>query len=204
MTGIHEFIVEIGQAFHNTLEYGSLKLYTDHRTQQQEQSNRRGKIISTPLKVKTDIKEGAEVIIDPTVLFEQYYQGKAQESRYLVDREKGWYRVTPDNVIAYRNPDATEFLGHKENLLVQPIDDTVEKIGSIYLAKPENQQESIAVVILTNKELLEEDDITEGVQIYYNKKANWKFEFEGQECVLLKNFHVLGTKLNGDGERERA
>ena len=199
MTGIHEFIVEIGDAFHNTLEYGSLKLYTDHRTQQQEQSNRKGKIISTPLKVETDIQEGAEVIIDPTVLFEQYYHGKAQESRYLVDKEKGWYRVTPDMVLTYKNPDATDVLGNKENLLVQPIDDTVEKIGSIFLAKPKNQQESVAVVLITNKEM-QEEGVTEGVHIYYNKKANWKFNFEGQDCVLLKNFHVLGIKLNGEGE----
>lgn len=194
MKGINEFIIEIGQAFNNTLEYGSLKLYTDHKTKQQEQSNRKGKVISIPAKGESEIEIDAEVIIDPTVLFEQTYNGKTQESQFIVNKAKGWYRVTPEMVLLYKNPNKENFTGHKNNLFVTPIVDDVTKIGSIYIPKSVNDQESVAKVEISNEEMITEEDINSGDHIYYNTKAEWKFNIEGEEYILIKNFHVLGKK----------
>lgn len=194
MKGINEFIIEIGKAFNNTLEYGSLKLYTDHKTKQQEQSNRNGKVISIPAKGESKIEKDALVIIDPTVLFEQIYNGKVQESQFLVNREKGWYRVTPDMVLLYKNPNKENYIGHLNNLFVTPIKDDVTKIGSIYIPKSTSEQESLANVEISNEEMMTVEGIYAGDQIYYNPKAVWKFNVEGKECILIKNFHVLGKK----------
>lgn len=194
MKGINEFIIEIGKAFHNTLEHGSLKLYTDHKTKQQEQSNRKGKVISIPAKGECSIEVQADVIIDPTVLFEQVYGGKVQESQFLVNKAKGWYRVSPEMVLLYKNPNKENYLAHKNNLFVTPVKDDVTKIGSIYIPKPVNDQESIARVEISNEEMINEEDIHSGDHIYYNTKAEWKFNIEGKEFILIKNFHVLGKK----------
>jgi co-chaperonin GroES (HSP10) len=195
MTGIKEFIIEVGRAFNNTLQYGSLELYTDHRARQQEQSNRIGKVISKPLTINSEIEVGAEVLIDPTVLFEQVYENKVQESRFIVDRDKGWYRVTPDMIILYRNRNEETFLGNKQNLLVEPINDEITKVGSIYLAKPEEQQEHTAIVAVANKELIAQG-INTGDTIYYNKKAKWEYEFQGKKYLYLQNFYVFGKQLS--------
>jgi len=194
MKGVHEFIIEIKQAFDNTIEYGSLKLHTDHRTKQQEQSNRKGVVISLPMSQSTHIKQGAEVIIDPTVLFKQVYNGEMEDSRFLVDKEKGWYRVLPDMVLLYKNPRDKEFSGSKQNLFIKPIKDEVTKIGSIFIPKPENEQESLGEVVHGNKEISEVEGINKGAVIFYKKDRKWEFDIEGEKLVFIRNVDVLGVK----------
>lgn len=194
MKGVQEFIIEIKEAFDNTIEHGSLKLHTDYRTKQQEQSNRKGTVISLPMSKKTDVKQGAEVIIDPTVLFQQVFNGEMEDSRFLVDKDKGWYRVTPDMVLLYKNPEDKEFSGNKMNLFIKPIKDEVTKIGSIYLPKPENEQESLGEVIYANKELRDVEGVNAGDIVYYKKDRKWKFDVNEEELVFLRNIDVLGVK----------
>lgn len=199
MKGLNEFIVEIGKAFKNTITHGSLELYTDYRTKQHEQSNRRGKIVGLPMHKDTIVKEGAEVIIDPTVLFKQTYRGKTQKSQFLVNEEKGWYRVTPDMIILYKNP-GEQWMGHRMNLFVTPLKNEVKKTDSgIFLPTPKNDTEGYATVAFGNKELEEVEGVVPGDIIFYPKDRKWEFEMEGEKYLYLRNIDVL-AKRDPDGE----
>ena len=197
MRGINEFIIEIGEAFSNTLKHGSLELYVNHLTRQQEQSNRKGVVVGLPAKVETNIEVGAEVVIDPTVLFQQNYNNTGvQESIYLVDKEKGWYRLTPDMVILYKNPGQKEWMGNKENLFAEPIKNEEKKTESgLIIPTPQKEVEGMAKVVFPNRILIDEEDIVSGDVVYFNKEANWRFNIDGKEYLYLRNSHLLGKKI---------
>ena len=193
MKGLDEFIVEIGKAFKDTIKHGSLELYTDYRTAQQEQSNRRGVIISTPMQVETDIEPGCEVLIDPTILFKQVYRGKMQESRFLVDEEKGWYRVDASMIIVYRNPGGN-WKGCGENLLVKAVKaEEKETASGIILPKSQDEMDGYAEVVYPNEELLEQG-VVPGDVIYFPKNKKWEFELEGQTYLYLRNKDILAKR----------
>jgi co-chaperonin GroES (HSP10) len=192
MQGFNEFIIEVGKAFRDTVKHGSLELYIEYSHRQQEQSNRYGKVISLPMKEQTDIEVGAEVIIDPTVLFEQVYQGKLQESRFLVDAEKGWYRVTADMIILYKNPNQERYFGHRFNLFGTPIKTELKQTASgIVLTKALNQTENMIEVAYANKDLIEKEGINVGDRVHHVPNRTWMFELEGKQYLYLRNMDLL-------------
>lgn len=196
MQGLNEFIVEIGKAFQDTIKHGSLELYTEYCTKQHEQSNRKGSVISLPMQIASDVLEGAKVIIDPTILFQQTYRGKTQKSQYLVNEEKGWYRLSPDMILLYKNPGQTEWCGHKENLFVKPLKPIEKKSkAGIVNPFPEKQINGVAEVCFSNQKLREEESIGKGDIIFYPKKLHWPFEIEGEQYLYLRNIDILGKRI---------
>ncbi len=192
MKGFREFIIEVGAAFTNTIKHGDLELYVDYRHRQQEQSNRYGKVISLPMWSDTDIKVGSEVIIDPTVLFQQVYNGQLKASKFLVDEKKGWYRVTSDMIILYKNPEQTEFLGHKQSLFVTPIKTKVQELVSgIILNKYVKETQNIAQVAFSNKLLIEDEGINVGDKVHHVPNRTWMFELAGKQYLYLRNMDLL-------------
>ncbi len=192
MEGLSEFIIEIGKAFSDTIKHGSLELIVDYRVRQQEQSNRIGKVVSVPMQVETKILPGAEVVIDPTVLFEQTYRGKLQKSQFLVDENKGLYRVENGMVLIYKNPSDDRWYGNKRNCFVKPLEENKNETKSgLFIPKPKNDLEGYAEVVFINKEL-ESWGIKEGDIIFYKKDRKWKFQLGDQEFLYLQNDVVLG------------
>lgn len=189
MKGLNEFIIEIGKAFSDTISHGSLTLYTDYRTKQHEQSNRTGKVVSIPMQFETDVKPGAEVLIDPTVLFRQSYRKKEQESQFLVNKEKGWYRVEPNMIILYKNP-GEEWKGHLHNLLVDPITDENEETDSGLFIGKEKLKHSYAKVAFVNSEM-ESQGVSPGDVIAYPTEMDWPFELEGKKYLYLRSRDLL-------------
>jgi co-chaperonin GroES (HSP10) len=192
MHGINEYIIEVGKAFNDTMKHGSLELYTDYRHRQQEQSNRLGKVINVPLCEDSDLQIGADVIIDPTVLFEQTYGGKMQASRFLVNEEKGWYRVTADMIILYKNPNETEYLGHRQNLFGIPVKTEVPTTASgILLTTKTEITHNIIEVAFPNKELIDNEGINKGDKVHHVPNRTWMFEVEGKSYLYLRNIDLL-------------
>jgi co-chaperonin GroES (HSP10) len=193
MKGLNEFIIEIGQAFHNTIKHGTLELYTDFKGKEQEQSNRIGKVINIPMQQDSDIKIGAEVLIEPTVLFSQHYRGKEQKSQFIVNETKGWYRVEPMMIILYKNP-GEDWKGHQMNLLVEPIKEETQKTGTGILLGENKDKFSYAKVAFTNNEI-EKQDVKAGDTIIYPKEMKWPFQLEGKEYLYLRNRDLLGKSI---------
>lgn len=194
MKAINEFIIEVGKAFKDTISHGSLELYANHITQQNELSNRFGKVINLPMAINSEIEIGAEVIIEPTVLFKQVYRGKEQESRFLVNKQKGWYRLTPDMIILYKNP-GKEWQGHNNNLFVEPIEQVEQKTASgIIIPEDKKRKDAYATVAYLN-EKLKKEDIQVGDKICYPAENKFEFEFQGKTYLYLKNMHVLGKMI---------
>lgn len=194
MKGLNEFIIEIGNAFHNTLKHGTLELYTDFKGKEQEQSNRVGKVINIPMQMESDIKVGAEVLIEPTVLFSQHYRGKEQKSQFLVNEEKGWYRVEPMMVILYKNP-GEDWRGHQMNLLVEPVESPKDKLNhGLYLGKSEEAFEYAKISFINNE--MERQNVKVGDTIIFPKEMKWPFELEGKNYLYLRNRDILGKVNN--------
>lgn len=193
MKGIHEFIIEIKVTYNSTFKTeGGLELYANKDFSADRLSNRVGKVISTPFLLDSAIQEGYEVMIDPTVLYEQCYLGNKQESIFLVDKEKMWFRIEPRLIILYRENENSKWKGFLENLLVKPIKKPEPKMTILFtLEQVEKYEKGKAHVVFPNAEN-EKLDVKEGDEIAINPNGGVSFWLDGVEFFWLRNIDILG------------
>ena len=120
MQGINDFIVQVKNAYNETIKVGKADIYLDKKMSSLRASNRIAKVVALPLKGETSIEEGYEVVIDPTILFCGVIHEAERDSPYLVDKEKGWYRLPKDLLVLYRKDDGP-WQTSDDLLLVEPI-----------------------------------------------------------------------------------
>ena len=65
-------------------------------------ANRIGIVKATPYLFEGVIKEDYQVLIDPTILYEQIFRDVKQESIHLVDRDKMLFKISPNLIVLYR------------------------------------------------------------------------------------------------------
>jgi len=122
MKGINDYIIEIAEPFKQTITTkGGLELYANKDFSADKLSNRIGKVIETPYLFEGVIEKDYEVLIDPTILYEQIYRGIKQESIHLLDRDKMWFKIEPKLIVLYRKDKDSEWIGFLENCLCEPI-----------------------------------------------------------------------------------
>lgn len=191
MKGTHHFIIEVKQAFKETfITEGGLELYGDKRFMGAKLTNRLAKVVSTPLLKNTVIKEGYEVMIDPTIFFSQSYEktGK-QDNQYILDTEKGHYKIEPNMIVLYRENTESEWKGFQENLLVEFVKErTEEKLKSSLILTELVQPEYIpglAIITFPNEELIEMG-VESGDSVLIKKGLGVSFDIDGKEFFWLR------------------
>lgn len=192
MRGINEFIIEIKEAYKDKITTeGGLEIYANKDFSYAQLSNRIGKVIGSPELFESEIREGYEVLVDPSILYEQIYRSLKQESVYLVDREKGWYRIDPTIIVMYRENSKSEWKGYLNNLLVDRIEK--EKVESKIIFTEETTQKfekGKAIVKFSNKEL-ELLGVKNNDTIHYDHQIGISFWLENKEYFWIRNNHVL-------------
>lgn len=190
MRGIHEFIIEIKVTYNKTFKTESgLELYANKDFSADRLSNRVGKVISTPLLLESEIKEGFEVMIDPTVLYEQCYLGAKQESIFLVDREKMWFRIEPRLIILYRENKLSKWKGFLENLLVEPIKKPEPKRNIIFtIEEVEKYEKGKAKIVYPNVNI----EVETNDKVAIDPSGGVPFWINGKEFWWVRNVDVLG------------
>lgn len=198
MQAIHDFIIEQKKAFNDTFKTESgLELYGDKRFLADKLSNRIATVIQIPLKSKSVIKAGYEVMIDPTIYYEQNYEkGGRVGNQFLQDREKGLYKISPEMIVMYRENPESEWKGFGPNLLVEFMKEQVgEKPKSslvITELKPKEYIPGIAKVKYPNSEIIE-SGANAGDVISIREGFGVPFYIDGKEFFWIRNRDVYAV-----------
>ena len=134
MKGLHDYIIEIKEPFKDSFKTkGGLELYANKDFSAERLSNRIGTVKATPYLFEGVIQEGYEVLIDPSILYEQIYRDVKQESIHLLDSEKMLFKIDPKLIVLYRENEQQEWKGFLNNLLVSPIVNKGDKIICFFM-----------------------------------------------------------------------
>lgn len=190
MKGIHDFIVEITEQFSEKYKTaGGLELYVNKDISAERVSQRIAKVINIPYRHETVIKIGYEVLIDPSILYQQIYQGKKQDSIHIVDKEKGWFKLAPKEIILYRKDKSEDWTAYLSNNLVEPIDEKKEELKSSIIIIPDSTKTQLrdrAKAVYVNDELgCEKGDLLAIVD------AGIPYWMEGKEYWWVRNSDVV-------------
>lgn len=192
---LRNFIVQTDSAFNDsfTTESG-LTLYADKRLSAQRLSNRIVKVLELPALMEgCEIKPGYELMIDPTVFFTQNYDGRGdEENSFMVDKQKGIYKVEPGMVVLYRETSDAEWKAFGQNIMVEIQQDITDKMaGELVIGK--EIKEKIKVLYVNSS--LKEEGIQPGDEIAIQRGFEVSFWIEGKEYFWVDSVHVL-AKLN--------
>ncbi len=200
MKALKEFIIQIEKPFSDTIETkGGLKIYGDKRFSAERLSNRIGKVISTPIETETNIQVGFEVLIDPTILFEQVYHltGGRQDSVFLVDKKKMYYKVDPRLVVLFRENNRAEWKGYLNNAIYQSVvdDKAPLPLESAFIHIVENNltqhKPNRAKLLYGNETILKEVNV--GQELIVKEEMGIPFYIDGETCLWYRNEDVIAA-----------
>lgn len=194
MIGIHDFLIELKEDFSDTFKTESgLELYANKNISGERLSNRIATVINTPLMHETKIKIGYQVMIDPSILYKQIYRGVEQNSIHLVD--EGKYKLTPKEIILYREDENSEWKGYLENNLVELIYKISEKLESSLIYIPNSDVKKLkkgrAKALYMNDSI----DAKKGDELIINPNGGLSYWIDGKEHWWIRNIDIYGVAI---------
>ena len=195
MKGIYNYILQVDFRVREKKEMPSgAEIYIDEFFSQMEAVNRIGKIIGTPSKTESEIKDGAQVLFDPTPLLRAKIKHVRRESEYCIDPQKKWYYLNPGFIIAYKNIGEDDWKGFGKNNLVKPIPANENDLVNTFLHIPENTKPKFkkqrAIAKYLNRDLFE-SGVEAGDQVVLKDFATAEYELEGVKYWYVRNSDVL-------------
>lgn len=202
MKSITDFIIHIDKPFNETFttEQG-MKLYGDKRWLADKMANRIAKVISVPLGSETPIKVGYEVLVDPSILYEQIYNltHGVQESIFLVDKKKMWYKIQPNLVVLYRENENATWKGHLQNAVFERVEvkQIEAKTESSLIILPESNkvkqyEKSRARLVFGNDDL----EVLPGQEVMVKDDYGLPFQLESKHYLWFRNEDIIAVVLN--------
>ncbi|WP_339877068.1 hypothetical protein [Olleya marilimosa] len=198
MKAIHEFIIELPQVLNKTFKTESgIELHAHEKFSVDRLSNRVAKVIEVPRYISnTEIKPGYEIMIEPTFMYKQNYKGIEQDYTNYIDRDKNWFRITPNMIILYRKDKNSQWKGYGSNCMLEPIEIKENKIESDFLiipdtTKPKFERET-AILKYASTELIERG-VKNGDKVVINPQGGIQFWIEGKELWWIRNKDVWGV-----------
>lgn len=194
MKGISHFILEVENAFKDTIEVGNIELYIDKKISRDRSSNRFGRIINTPFFDEDNIlASGYEVIFDATILYRQLYKEGTQESIHLMNKEKSWYKIEPNMIVLYRENSEAEWKGYKDNLMVSFITEKPKQtLGLILVQAKEKTVKGKAIVKYRNA-FIEEEGVENGQEVFINPSCGIPFFFKNETFYWVRSQDILAV-----------
>jgi co-chaperonin GroES (HSP10) len=199
MKSLHHFIIQLPEVLKDKFKTeNGIELFADKRFSVDRLSNRVAKVIATPLFKDTEIETGYEVMIEPTFMYKQIYQGVTQDYTNYVDREKKWFRVDPNMIILFRKNPQSKWKGYQNNLMVEPIVKESEKITSSVLVIPkskEKYEKEYAKVAYPNQSVVEMG-VKANDTVLIDPRGGVKFWIDGKEYWWVRTKDIWGLKLS--------
>jgi len=196
MKPIFEFIVEIPKSHNDEVVFASgLKLKFDTRYNQGQHVNRIGKVVAVPLKFESKIREGFIVLIDKNlVTYQVYNDTEINKSVFLVDVEKGWYRVAANMIYLYKENMEADWVCPSPFMFLAPIKNEIQttESGLEHKATEDykgNKPQYGTVEFLNEK--AQEMGIQKGDTVYYKKDREYEFVVDGKLLYHMETDDVL-------------
>ena len=203
MKGVKDFIIHLPLPYSETITTeNGVQLYADKRFSAARLSNRVATVVETPLHGDFVIKKGYQVLVDPTIVFEQHYKltGGTQKSVFLVDEKKSLYKVDPSLIVLYKENDVSEWKGFQQNALYELVKETKpadEPMENAFIYVPEaysnKYKQNRAIVKYGNDELLEE--VKAGDEVIVKEDMGIEYWIDGKTYKWFRNCDVV-AKIN--------
>lgn len=197
MKPISEFIVEIPNSHNDIvkLKGTDIELKVDVKFNQGDYTNRVGTIVAVPMKFKTHLKEGYLVMIDKNlVTFQVHSDTLINKSMFLVDEEKGWYRVPPEMIYMYKQSAECEWQCPAPYAFIEPIKnkEIQTKGGLVHKALNgyKGFKEQYGIVRYMNN-ALKEQGLNIGDTVFYKKDREYEFKVNGVLLYHMDNGDIL-------------
>lgn len=202
MKGIRDYIAHIPQRYSEKIKTESgLELYSDSRWSAKEMANTIVDVVEVPFFGETPIKKGFQIFIDPTVVFNQIYEKTGvADSPFLVDKNKGYYKVSKDLIIAYREDKDSKWIAFNDNNLLIRLKNTEEKekiVNGLIIPDVAKDKyiKGIAKVFLPSSHLLD-SDIEKDENVYFTELTAVDVYLDGRKITWVKDRYVLGLELS--------
>jgi len=201
MRGHKDFIVHIPEKYKDGIQTkGGATIHLDRRFNAKQVINTIVEVVSTPVIYDGVIKEGFNLLVDPTLLMNQTYTRTGeQENINLVDRDKQLYKVDPSLIIAYQEKGVDKWQGFQDNVIlarIKPVQKELKKIGSIFIpdvAKPKDRKHVLEVLVANDEAA--EMGMAHGDHVVVNIKYAIDMKFGDRDVVWLKNKFIHGVEL---------
>ena len=186
MKSVYNFVVTpIGERYNNSkkVEGGDLILNTEIYNHQY--TNRRAKVISTPIISDTDIQPGDEIIIHHNV-FRRWHNVKGIEKNSRSYFNENTYLISQDQIFLYKRN--KEWKVPKGYCFIQPIKDTDQ--FNIETEKP-----LVGIVKYSD------GTVKEGDLVGFRPSSEYEFIIEGERLYrVLSNFITIKYEYQGNEE----
>ena len=195
MKSTFEFIIKQDNIFNDkfTTKNG-VELFLDKRFSQEKLVNKEVEVIEIPLLLKTNIKVGDKVLIDPTIFHSMNNELSGDiENPNIVNAKEGYYKISAEMIVCYKDKSTNEWVGFQNNLIVEKIINS-DKINDSGLILQENIQEfekDRAIVKIINENLIDLG-ISEGYKIAIEHDYLVPFYIDGKEFFWCNNELILG------------
>lgn len=201
MKATKDFIIHIPQPYSETIktEIG-VEIYADKRFSADRLSNRVGTVIAAPINGEFEIKKGYQVLIDPTILYEQSYKATCgrQESVFLVDKQKSWYKIDPSMIVLFQENESINWKGFQNNAIYELIKEPNpqdEPLENSFLYIPETllpkYKQDRAVLLYGNDEILKE--VAPGQEVVVKPEMAIEYWIDGKTYKWFRNEDVVAV-----------
>lgn len=195
MKALNDFIIHIPQKYNDqwTSESG-MKWYLSEFHNKRELANVEVEVISTPLKLKTDIEVGDTLLIDiVSILDSQQHKFGNTGNHLAVDRKKGIYRVPKDLVLLYKKRNSDQWKCFQDKVVLEAMFEEVKQTSPIITdVRNKKRINNKGVVKILNNDL-EEQGVKINDTALFDSRTNIDFYLEGKKYMWTKTRYILAT-----------
>lgn len=194
MQAFNDFIIYIERDFNDTIKVGEVDLYLDKKMSSLRAANRIGKVVKLPINKETNVAVGDQVVFDPTILFAGVIHEAEQESPYLIDKAKGWYRLPFDLLVLFRKKASDPWQTTEDLMLLKPLDNDKKLTSSVLeiISLKNEKIQNMAEVAFSNPSFEKQGvRIGDKLAVTPNLYISYWLEEEEYWCMHKRNILAL-------------
>ncbi len=186
MKSVYNFVVEpIGERYNNVKKIGNSELITNTEVFNHQHVNRLARVVSTPTKLKTNIKPGDTVLVHHNV-FRRWHDVKGKERNSKSFFNENTYIISIDQIFLFKSKE--KWKAPDGYCFVKPIK-AVDQFNT------EQERPLIGVVKYSDK-VVEVGDL-----VGFRPSSEYEFVVEGERLYrVLSNFITIKYEYQGDEE----
>lgn len=197
MKAMHNFIIQTDKPIQDTMTTsGGVKLYLDSMYNKYRKANTIFDIFETPVLLETKIKKGYQVMIDPQIFMHQHYTTGKGESPFLIDAEKGLWKLPEEMIILYRETPESDWKAYGQHNVITFEQTTKQTDSGITTEIRERNDKDSARLVLINETMADQAEIGDTVSIYESRdrvRREVPFDLNGVRHYWIRNKDILAV-----------
>jgi len=186
MKSVYNFVVEpIGERYNNVKKIGNSELITNTEVFNHQHVNRLARVVSTPTKLKTNIKPGDTVLVHHNV-FRRWHDVKGKERNSKSFFNENTYIISIDQIFLFKSKE--KWKAPNGYCFVKPIK-SVDQFNT-------EQEKPLVGIVKYSDGVVEVGDL-----VGFRPSSEYEFVVEGERLYrVLSNFITIKYEYQGDEE----